>query len=396
MKKSLLPEDQLILAVVKLHPSADELTTITALVAQVEDWDYLITTIIARGLGPLLYKKLPLLPNSGLIPLEVSAKLQQVYYKTFSRSMVLYEHFRNIAIAFNSQQIPVIALKGVYLSEWLYQDIGLRQFSDIDLLVKEEDGVRCIEVLETLGYVASKYAFSSIVSTQLTKNAVHYPPMIKDGVSIEIHIRLHHKNQPYQIILPAVWSSANPAIINTVSMLVLNDVDLLIHLCLHLDKHFKVGQVQFTCFADISNLLEKDLNTLDWEKLTETCRLYRCENNVYLYIMMVQQFMNVSIPRSIYEKYSHLLTVKEEKLFINYLRGDDVSLSLVTKSGHFRYVKDLTSISEKIKYWLAVLFPSKKFMMQAYKINNPNRVLFYYPYRYFVGIKGVINSLRKR
>lgn len=127
MKKSLLPEDQLILAVVKLHTSSDELANINALVAQVEDWDYLITTIIARGLGPLLYKKLPLLPNSALIPLEVSAKLQQVYYKTFSRSMVLYEHFRNLGTAFNSQGIDVIALKGVYLSEWLYQDIGLRQ-----------------------------------------------------------------------------------------------------------------------------------------------------------------------------------------------------------------------------------------------------------------------------
>jgi hypothetical protein len=395
-QNSLLPEDQLILAVVKLHPSGSELLKLNALIAQVEDWDYLITTIIARGIGPLFYKKLPLLTNSTLIPAEISTKLQQVYYKTFSRSMVLYEHFRKVSTAFNIHQIPVIALKGIYLSEWLYQDIGLRQFSDIDLLVKEEDGARCIAMLEELGYVASKSQFSSIVSTQLAKNAVHYPPMIKDGVSIEVHIRLHRKTESYHIIIPTVWSNASPAIVNTVPVLVLNDVDLLFHLCLHLDKHFKIGHVQFTCFTDISNLLEKEADVMDWEKLSEVCRLYRCEEIVFQYIVLVNRYIQVTVPQDILDKYSYLLTQKEEILFIKYLKGYDGTNSAATKSGHFKYIKNLAGVSEKVRYLGAVLFPSKEFMIRAYKIKEPKWVLFYYPFRYYLGIKGVVNSLSKK
>lgn len=137
-------EDKIILSSINIHPSPIELEQLNGLIPLVEDWNYLISTIIDRGIGPLLFKKLPLLTNSLLIPESVKLKLQQVYYRTFSRSAFLYEHFRKIAEAFISQEISVIALKGIYLSEWLYQDIGLRQFSDIDLLVKEEDGDKCL------------------------------------------------------------------------------------------------------------------------------------------------------------------------------------------------------------------------------------------------------------
>lgn len=394
-QNSLLPEDQLILAVVKLQPSGSELLKLNALIAQVEDWDYLITTIIARGIGPLFYKKLPLLTNSTLIPAEISKKLQQVYYKTFSRSMVLYEHFRKVSTAFNIHQIHVIALKGIYLSEWLYHDIGLRQFSDIDLLVKEEDAANCLSILENLGYDGSEYSLSTFVTSQFTKNSIHYPPMIKDGVSIEVHTKLHRNTQSYQVILPKIWSNCSEAIINNVPILVLNDIDLLIYLCLHLDKHFKGGHIQFTCFTDISNLLEKDADTMDWEKLIEVCQLYRCEDIVFLYIVMVNKFIHVTVPQQILERYRYLLLHDDEELFIKYLKGTNSEILFGNISSHTKNLNSINNIFHKIRYVWNVLFPSKVFMINMFKIKNPAYVIFYYPYRHYIRLKELIYSLFK-
>ncbi len=81
-------EDRLILSCVKLHPDNQELGQINDLILQVKDWDYLISTIIDRGIGPLMYKKLPLLSNSHLIPDTVRTKLQQSYYITLSRCTI--------------------------------------------------------------------------------------------------------------------------------------------------------------------------------------------------------------------------------------------------------------------------------------------------------------------
>jgi len=391
----LTPEEKLILSCIKIHPGPSELEKINNLIPLIQDWEYLTATIIDRGIAPLFYKKLPLLTNSSQIPEAVRTKLQQAWYKTFSRSTVLYEHFRKIAEAFTSQNIQVIALKGIYLSEWLYQDIGLRQFSDIDLLLKEEDAANCLIILEGLGYIPYKIELSSFVLSQFAKDIVHYPPRMKDGVSIELHIKLHSKNQSYNVLIPTLWANAIPATINGILVLALNNRDLLIHLCLHLDKHFRVGHVQFTCFNDITNLLERDADILNWEKLTETCRLYHCEETVYLIILMIHTYMSAAVPLAILEKYGYLLTHKDKELFIKYLRGYDGVAAAITLSGHFGYLKDLATFSEKVRYLWGVLFPSRAFMIQVYKIKKPTQVLFYYPYRYYIGMKGVVNHLKK-
>jgi len=386
-------EDKLILSCIKIHPGPSELEQINHLIPLIQDWDYLTSTLIARGIGPLFYKKFPLLSNSSLIPEAVKIGLQQAWYKTFSRSTLLYEHFRKIAGAFTSQNIQVIALKGVYLSEWLYQDIGLRQFSDIDLLVKEEDAVTCLTILEGLGYIPYKMKLSLFVLSQFAKDIVHYPPRVKDGVSVEIHIKLHSKNQSYNMLIPTIWANAIPATVNGMTISALNNTDLLIHLCLHLDKHFRIGHVQFTCFNDITNLLERDAETIDWEKLTETCRLYHCEETVYLIIVLINNYMHAAVPTAMLEKYGYLLTPKDKELFIKYLRGYNGVASAMTLSGHFGYLKNLTKFSEKVRYLWDVLFPSKAFMKQTYKIKKPSLVFFYYPYRYYIGIKGLLNHI---
>jgi len=180
----------------------------------------------------------------------------------------------------------MIALKGIYLSEWLYQDIGLRQFSDIDLLVKEEDGEKCLKLLESIGYNKHDSGkLSEFVNKQF--DMVHYEPRIQAGVSIEIHIKLHAKTEQYHVIVSDLWKNAIPANLNGITIQALNANDLLIHLCLHLDKHFKVGHVQFTCFNDITNLLEKYSDRLNWTDFTDVCKLYKSEKVVFKYLLMV-------------------------------------------------------------------------------------------------------------
>jgi len=389
----LSPEDKLILSCIKLHLNPSELEQLNELILQVRDWDYLINTIIDRGIGPLLYTKLPHLNNGSLISALVQTKLQQVYFKTFSRSTILYEHFQKIAGAFVAQNIPVIGLKGIYLSEWLYQDVGLRQFSDIDLLVKEEDALTCISILTTMGYNPSTLEsdLSEFVLAQFGKDFAHYAPMVLQGVSIELHIKLHLKTKQYNVIVPALWANAVLANINGVEIQALSTYDLLIHLCLHLDKHFREGHVQFTCFNDITNLLEKYAETLNWSDLIESCRLYNCEEVVFTYIVMVNTYMNAAVPAEIIQKYSALLTEKDKQLFVKYLKGDTVSL--VSLSGHFKYLKNVRSLSGKVRYIWGVLFPSRAFMIDRYQVKRPQLVLFYYPYRYWIGVRGVLRSL---
>jgi len=392
----LKPEDRLILSSIKIEPTPAEMEQLNGLILQISDWDYLIKTITDRGIGPLLFKKLPLLSNSPLIPEEIKIKLQQVYYKTFSRSMVLYEHFRKIAEAFDSNEIQVIALKGIYLSEWLYQDIGLRQFSDIDLLVKENDGKKCLAILQKMGYKPCDGSVTKFIGTKT--EIIHYAPMVLNAVSVEIHNKLHRSTEEYDLNVDVLWKNAIPATVNNTTVFALNTNDLLIHLCIHLDKHFRGSNVQFTCFNDITNILNKFANKIDWDLFTEACRFYKCEDIVFKYLVLINKYINAPVPDIIILKYDFLLTEKDELLFCKYLSGYIGTFSAVPT--HFGNLKQIDALSDRIRYVRDLLFPPKSFMIPKYKIRNPALVLFYYPYRYFVGLKGFVsyikNSLRKK
>ena len=147
-------EDKFILSSLKLKPTEADINRLNDLIPLIHDWDTLLKIAIERGIGPLMYKNQLQLNNSHLIPNDIKETLQQSYYMTLRRSMVLHDGLTKILDVFYKNDISVIALKGIFLSEWLYGDIGLRQFSDIDLLIKPEDGLKGISILSEMGFAS--------------------------------------------------------------------------------------------------------------------------------------------------------------------------------------------------------------------------------------------------
>lgn len=218
--------------------------------------------------------------------------------------------------------------------------------------------------------------------------------MILDFVSIELHIKLHKKSEKYNVIVSALWNHAIPVTINGVQTYTLSICDSLIYLCLHLDKHFRIGKVQFTSFNDITNLLEKFSATIDWTVFSETCQLYKCEVIVFKYIIMIHKYMNPYIPNEIIQHWGLLLNEKEEKLFIKYLKGYVGFIGNFTT--HLKTLRSIQNKLDKVNYIWNVLFPLKMFMIERYKIKRPSLVFLYYPYRYYIGISRVVNQIRKK
>lgn len=385
----LSPANQLILSSAKLQLSATELELLNDLIPQIQDWDSAVTNIIARQTAPLFFKKLPLLSNRDLIPAEATNKLQQAYYRALSRGMVLYNAFEKVAEAFIDAGIRVVALKGIYLSEWLYGDIALRQFSDIDLLVREDDAMDCLYVLSALGFKPSDAAVTEFISSK--SEIVHYAPMVFHDVSVEIHIKLHRESKHYNIKTDLFLNNAKILLLRNRPVYALELHDLLIHLCVHLDKHFRGGHVQFTSFNDMVNLLEKYQNNIDWAMLIQRCGFHKCEQAVFRFLVLVHRFYNAALPEHILRKYESALTKADELLFVEYLNG--VFPRQYHADLHWQNICITKGLGNKMHYLLDLIFPPKKFMLQKYNIQHPSLFWCWYPYRYWVGMKGMYKML---
>ncbi|MFM2290590.1 MAG: hypothetical protein RIS29_403 [Bacteroidota bacterium] len=413
----LSPEEKLVLNSLKLQPTEEDQSRTRALLSEITNWQLLVKLLTDRGLAPLFLNKT--LNKEQLKELPDSARwvLQQVVFKTLSRNMVLYNSFSNLLKELQPDNVEVMALKGICLAENLYGDIQLRQMSDIDILVLPEHAEYVLKALNKLGFQAvNTGALSNFVSSK--SDFVHYAPMVFNGISVEVHIRLHQINDSVQINIDRLWKKSEKVILNGVEARKMDFYHQLIHLCVHLHKHFTKGHVQFTSFADIANLL-LSYQDIDATKLESMCTEYNCSQEVYPYLMLVHEFCHVPLPVDILNKHKACLQDNARDLFIKYLNGyefeEDKNKSAVP--AHISNLKRINTLSDFVRYVSDLLFPSKSFMIEKYGIgskkskvsteessNNKQQTTNYklsfwwlwYPYRWAVGVKGLLQTFKPR
>lgn len=388
-------EDRLILAGVKLNPEDKDIRIIDELVRQISDWDYFIQHAIQHCVGPLLYKNLLLIPNFKRVPDSVTAQLKQTYLKTLSRNMVIYEHFRNAITAFSSQNISVIALKGIFMADTIYRDIGLRQMSDIDLLVgNSKDGEKCKAILLDLGYT-----YSEIYHTEFNKqfsDSKHLPPLVLNGVSIELHTKINLDNPGYSVNLDDYRDRSQPVILFGTKVQALSPVDLIQHLCIHLDGHFTTSKIQLTSFCDISEVLNFYKNDFDWKSLEDSCNSYHCQKNVYNYIFLAKKYFNAIVPDSFMKQAEQYIDQKHEDLFMHYIQFDTKEIEKNVDGYEIKSINKVQGIKNKVIYVFGAVFPDRSFMYERYRIKNKPLIYWYYWVRIRKAMYAIFIYLRNR
>lgn len=349
------------------------------------DWNYLINVATLKGLAPFVYKNL----SQSIMPKNVYSHAIQVYYKTLSRGIILHNALNNVLSEYKANNIEVIVLKGAFLSEWLYEDLGLRQFSDIDLLVSFEDGEKCINILSNLGFVATDSNITSNIGK--LQELVHYTPMVKDEVSFEIHVRLHRESKKYNLNSTKLIERSQLFNLNGVHLKGLELYDLIIYLCIHLDKHFGYESVQFTSFNDIVLILNRHNAHLDWNLLVNRARVYKCDDVLFRFLNIVNYFYFENYKSIIPIEFLKIPSISDQNLFLLYFRGQKVDYSVTTQ--HIANIKNSNNVIDIAKYLLDVIFPPKHFMIVKYEMKNDIVLkylwLLWYPYRWWKGFKGL-------
>jgi len=98
--------------------------------------------------GPLFAKELLALDA----PAEVHTAAAGIYRENLARNLFLKAETDSWVSALEAAGIPCRVLKGVYLSELLYSDLGAKSCADIDLLVRREDLDGAMDVAAVRGF----------------------------------------------------------------------------------------------------------------------------------------------------------------------------------------------------------------------------------------------------
>ena len=348
----------------------------------IEEWESLRQRAIKQRIPALLYRRLKTLQPVQPFPDSILGKMRQMAINEAIFCIQQHHGFGKLLGTFRDNGIPVIVLKGAYLREVIYQDIGVRNMTDIDLMVQKTDLAPTMEMLHQLGY-PSRFVSNNIL--EISNNEGF--PLRKPGLpNVDIHWTIEQRGDLFKIDLTELWQRARNTSVAGVNVKVLAPKDFLLHLCLHSAfRHRFVIGLRNLC--DIREICLHFDHVLDWQELLVRARQWNASRCLFLNLYFVQELLGVELPGKVMEQIEpgDFGPVIEQsilgRLFIENNRTKAMPVNLARAwSSH--------DINDKIAVFFRAAFPKPALLARLFSINpSKPRIFFYYPLRWLVLIR---------
>jgi len=294
----------------KMNPTEEDLKAICSyLNTEHLDLNALISVVNQHGILPLVYKTIKSLQchSSSLntqhvtLSAEILTELKAHYMSISQRNMLMSAELIKIMNLLKENSIEALAFKGPALSQIAYGDITLRQYTDLDVLVKKEDIYKIDTLLKARGYqrVLKLSPVQEKVYIQNAQDLGFYHP--KSGLHFEMHWSLLNEDYPMQINLDTIWKNPQTVKINQQEIKTFPIQELLPYLCIHGSKHL---WERIEWIKDIDLLIRKE--DIDWEKIVKKVDGSGFEVMIYLGLSLAMRLFKTPLPKHITDHISDM------------------------------------------------------------------------------------------
>lgn len=257
-----------------------------------DHWRAVVDFAGCQRVRPLLLQRLNTSEIRPHVPEDVLAMLKATCRGISMRNLRTLQELRDVLVRLSGASVAVMLLKGAHLSTSVYPSAGLREMSDLDILVHKGDVQRAFDVVRAAGYAP----YVDIPPTLAVAVAKHAPTLLRaDCAPVEIHWSLTSPVQPYAAAPDELWVRAVDARFGTAPAVGLAREDLLLHLCLHASyqHHFDTG---LRPLCDIAMLLTRTGSGFDWDAVQERAVRWRWRAGVALTLRLASELLGASVP----------------------------------------------------------------------------------------------------
>jgi hypothetical protein len=276
-------EQQVLALSAELNPDSLKQQRLRNLIANDLDSDHLINIAIKEGLVCLLYKNLN--QSGGLKPFskDQRKRIELLYHQTAGFNLRLIYDLRDVLGRLNQNKIQVVLLQGIVLLQQVYEDIGLRPMTDIDLWVLERNYPRMTDILESSGYRKDPL-YPNTYRKGTTTLDLH--THILGGERIKARSMLLKKNQDY------IYADTRVMTFEGCKALCLSPYDQVLYLGLHALKH-NINRLIW--LVDIKGLLA-GWNMSDWQALMDRAEKLGQEKSLSCIFFLLRHLLDFYPP----------------------------------------------------------------------------------------------------
>ncbi len=349
--------------------------------ASTERWNSAVSMLGPHYILPLLYWKASSLPDNLCPPEEIVAKLRNAYLYSSAKQLRAEAQLKELLEKFRDESIRPLVLKGAAFSRLIYPRLGLRPFSDIDLLVPAEEMGKAGEILASSGYSCLCDRFE--IYEDFKRDEVYTHPG-KNAITVELHWNLHSYYIRGRRMSTAGFFE-NPAKVKMGDIIfeTLNPVDSLIHAAVHLCFLHPEG-IRLIWLYDTA-LLARTLKTdNDWAELVERSRAQGAYIAVLESLKLAETWTEIGPPKGTPEFSNWPEPDENEKRFLRTIMNKEKPAALLRAS----WPGSLTAV-KKIKFLFFVVFPPVGILRHKYPAMKNAFLPLYYFRRWMEWLKRI-------
>jgi len=282
--------------------------------------------------------------GEGLIPPDTLKKLQESLLRTARKNLAWLQEWLRVLDILADSRIPVISFKGPAVALIAYRNLALREFADLDLLVRPGDVVRTRDVLVHNGYVLSSIVpdDTDAALNRFGDRQISFAKNDDHGIKLDLHWGVLSEWSSFQLDVGSLFESAFVERHERISFLSLSPEHLLLLLCAHGTKH---------CWSNLRLLCDVACHvqsnpSLNWDLCIRLAESSGCDLVMKHGLLLATQILSLELPERVSQ----------------YIGDDPKARLLVGKArtflfrknkDHSPYLDDRTRYLEVLRYRLA-------------------------------------------
>lgn len=298
--------------------------------------------------------------------------------KSLSRNVFNTESICDALRLLNARQIKTVLLKGMALENSVYGNAGLRQMSDVDILIARDECINARNILIQNGYesLPVKSLFHNLIILDIGK---HLPSLIKNGASIEIHHELFGDRN--NDLTRLFYNSSFEVEIGGQKTHIPQPQIFFLYLVRHLYRHELNNESQLRLYTDLVVMIEKYGDKIINSELLKLASKAGMQEILAQRLQALRDLWGFKFPEFIDVFIDVSSNAESINKFLFFLKSPKENQAPDNSGFYSQTISGIPGLHRKALYILGDIFPTIRFMKRRYGTKSTWKVLLFYPHR---------------
>ncbi len=314
------------------------------------DWNFVLRTAEVHRILPFLALAFRRAGELSELPPDIRARMEVALQQASLENLIKLSEFQKFNSLFEAHNIPVIPLKGIALTQLIYQESSVRRMGDIDILIKETDLKKIKKLITEMGFKLKEG--SSRWQTALSRPLFGRADYIKEGEVIDVQWRprFFFGGKLIEWNTDRAWQNAFHFSFFEKNVFQLSSLDNIQYLLFQICGDFEEGHLLWIQLLDTALMIKK--SGVRWDGVLSYCAFNlpaASKKQIEIFVTLI---------REIYfeEKKEDEFSPETREITERLLNGAPSASSLF---GGRTFLKLATSPRDKIIFVAGYLFPNK-------------------------------------